>query len=92
MHHVTWETNNVRGGQFIKESTSSRRQDRQIREALRRVKTKVGEEKMKTTIIINRNDINTDLHPFIFDEWLEQLGLERGSTDTIELTVNKENK
>jgi hypothetical protein len=24
-HHVTWETNNVRGGQFIKENTSSRR-------------------------------------------------------------------
>ena len=47
---------------------------------------------MKTTIIINRDDINTDLHPFLFDEWLEQLGLERNSTDTIELTVNKENK
>ena len=47
---------------------------------------------MKTTIIINRDDINTDLYPFLFDEWLEQLGLERDSTDTIELTVNKENK
>lgn len=47
---------------------------------------------MQTTIIINRDDINTDLHPFLFDEWLEQLGLERDSTDTIELTVSKEDK
>ena len=47
---------------------------------------------MKTTIIINRDDINTNLHPFLFDEWLEQLGLERDSTDTIELTINKDNK
>ena len=47
---------------------------------------------MQTTIIINRDDINTDLHQFLFDEWLEQLGLERDSTDTIELTVSKEDK
>ena len=47
---------------------------------------------MKTIIIIERDDINTDLHPFLFDEWLEQLGLERNSTDTITLTVDKENK
>ncbi len=39
------------------------------------------------TIILDRNDIRTELHPFMFDEICEELGIDPKSTDIIELTV-----
>jgi len=40
-------------------------------------------------IIIDRDDVNNPLHPTLFDQWCEQLGLDPETTDSIEITVAK---
>lgn len=41
------------------------------------------------TIIVTREDINNPLHPTMFDQLCEDLGLDPKTTDAIEITVAK---
>ena len=42
---------------------------------------------MRKIIIINREDVNNPLHPFLFDQWLEELGIKANSTDSVQITI-----
>jgi len=41
------------------------------------------------TIILDRDDFNSPLHPFLFNELCEQFGLDYRTTNSLELTVAK---
>ena len=42
---------------------------------------------MRKIIIINREDVNNPLHPNLFDQWLEELGIKANSTDSVQITI-----
>ena len=45
------------------------------------------------TIIMNKNDVNNPLHPNLWYEWLETLGVDSGAEDVcLELSSSDDNK
>jgi len=47
----------------------------------------------RATIIINRNDVKSEIHPYLFDTWLEELGIDPEAEDiTVCLSSLDDNK
>ena len=46
-----------------------------------------------STIIVNKEDVNTPLHPYIWHHWLETLGVDKDATEVcLALSPLDENK
>ena len=46
-----------------------------------------------TTIIVNKEDVNNPLHPYLWDSWLETLGLDEDATEIcLERSILDHNK
>mgnify|MGYP003656833918 CR=1 FL=1 len=47
------------------------------------------DNKIVTTLVVERDDVKNSIHPNLFDDWCEELNLDPIFTDRFEITVSK---